>query len=195
MRIAILFLALSFASCTSLLQRTEEAPAAPAKKRTIIPSATSSENDFDFLVGKWKVQNRMLKSRITNSNEWIEFDSDLHMSKALLGRSNVEHYYSTWNGKPFEGMAIRLYDRDTRLWSVYWVDSNGGGMDGTPVTGSFENGVGKLYADDVFEGRPIVILYQWDATDPEHPVWSQAVSTDDGATWEWNWYMRLTKLY
>ncbi len=195
MRTVILFLALSFASCTSLLQRTEEAPAAPAKKRTIIPSATSSENDFDFLVGKWKVQNRMLKSRLTNSNEWIEFDSELHMSKALLGRSNIEHYYSTWNGKPFEGMAIRLYDRDTRLWSVYWVDSNGGGMDGTPVTGSFENGVGKLYADDEFEGKPIVILYQWDATDPEHPVWSQAVSTDDGVTWEWNWYMRLTKLY
>lgn len=195
MRTAILFLALSFVSCTSLIQRSEETTAAPAKKRSIVASATSSELDFDFLVGKWKVQNRMLKSRLTNSNEWIEFDSELHMSKALLGRSNVERYYSTWNGKPFEGMAIRLYDRETRLWSVYWVDSNGGGMDGTPVTGSFENGVGKLYADDMFEGRPIVILYQWDARDPEHPVWSQAISTDDGVTWEWNWYMRLTKLY
>src|SRR6185436_4509489 len=33
-------------------------------------SATSSEHDFDYLVGNWKLQNRKLKSRLTHSDEW-----------------------------------------------------------------------------------------------------------------------------
>ncbi|MBP6672092.1 MAG: hypothetical protein KA247_03035 [Bacteroidetes bacterium] len=194
MRTITLLAALLLISCSSVPQSEQNSANGEKNKRTIIPSATSSDKDFDFLVGKWKVHNRMLKSRLTGSTDWIEFESELHMRKALLGRSNVENYYSTFNEKPFEGMAIRLFDHETRLWSVYWVDSNGGGMDGTPVTGSFENGVGKLYADDEFEGKPIVILYQWDARNAEHPVWSQAISTDDGATWEWNWEMTLTRI-
>jgi hypothetical protein len=67
-------------------------------------------------------------------------------------------------------------------------------MDEHPVTGSFENGVGKLYTNDVFNDIPILVLYQWDARNSEHPEWSQALSTDDGKTWEWNWKMTLTRI-
>lgn len=189
MRTILLLCLIAVVSCASVPHREDGPPA----KRTITPSATSSENDFDFLVGKWTVQNRMLKTRLKNSNDWVEFTSELHMDTVLLGRGNVEHYYSSWKGTPFEGMAIRLFDRETRLWSVYWVDSNGGGLDGAPLVGSFENKVGKLYADDVFEEKPILILYQWDARDAAHPLWSQAISQDNGVTWEWNWYMTLTR--
>lgn len=158
------------------------------------PSITSSEKDFDFLQGKWKVHNRMLKSRLSNCNEWIEFESELYMKKTLNGFGNIENFYSTNNGEPFEGMAIRLFNKQTKLWKVYWVDSNGLTMDDKPVTGSFENGVGKLYTYDVFNEKEILTLYQWDATDAEHPKWSQAISTDDGKTWEWNWKMELTRM-
>jgi hypothetical protein len=91
------------------------------KPLDIKPSATSSENDFNFLEGKWKVHNRMLKSRLSNSNEWIEFESELHLRKALNGIGNVENYYATFNDKSFEGMAVRLYNPKTRLWKVYWI--------------------------------------------------------------------------
>jgi hypothetical protein len=164
------------------------------KALKIKPSTTSSEHDFDFLQGKWKVHNRMLKSRLTNSDEWIEFESELHMKKTLNGFGNIENFYSDNNGTPFEGMAIRLFNKETKLWKVYWVDSNGLTMDDVPVTGSFENKVGKLYANDIFNEKEILILYQWDATNPEHPKWSQALSTDNGKTWEWNWKMELTRI-
>ncbi|MBN8641626.1 MAG: hypothetical protein J0L86_07440 [Flavobacteriales bacterium] len=160
----------------------------------IKPSATSSEKDFDFLEGKWKVQNRMLKERLNNNNEWIEFESELHLRKAINGLGNVENYYSTFNNAPFEGMAVRLFNPKTKLWKVYWMDSNNGTMDENPVTGSFENGMGKFYATDNFNGTPIIVLYQWNATNPEHPIWSQAFSTDNGNTWEWNWEMTLSKI-
>ncbi|MES2544716.1 MAG: hypothetical protein V4548_07515 [Bacteroidota bacterium] len=160
----------------------------------IKPSLTSSEIDFDFLQGKWKVQNRMLKARLANNNEWIEFESELHMKKNLNSYGNIENFYLVNNGEPFEGMAIRLFNKETKLWKVYWVDSNGLTMDEKPVTGSFENGIGKLYTYDIFNKKEILVLYQSDATIPEHPKWSQAFSTDNGKTWEWNWKMELTKI-
>ncbi|HMU10902.1 MAG TPA: hypothetical protein PKC54_12900 [Ferruginibacter sp.] len=161
-----------------------------ASGQNIKPSASSSQNDFDFLEGKWKVQNRMLNGK----NEWVEFEAELHMRKTLNGLGNVENYYSTFNGKPFEGMAVRLFNPKTRLWSVYWMDSNFATMDGSPVTGSFENKLGKLYASGEADGKTIISLYQWDASDPEHPKWAQASSSDNGKTWDWNWYMTLTRI-
>ena len=158
------------------------------------PSATSSEKDFDFLEGKWSVHNRMLKARLSNNHEWNEFESELHLRKTINGIGNVENYYATFNNEPFEGMAVRLFNPKTKLWKVYWMDSNNGTMDENPVTGSFENGMGKFYATDVFNDIPILVLYQWDATNPMQPKWSQAFSTDNGKSWEWNWEMTLTKM-
>jgi hypothetical protein len=159
----------------------------------ITPSATSSPADFNFLEGKWNVHNRKLNERLAASNSWSEFESTLHMRKTLNGIGNVENYYATLNGKPFEGMAVRLFNKETMLWTIYWMDSNGGTMDEHPVSGSFEKGVGKFYAKDVFKGKPIIVIYKWDATDPAHPKWSQAFSDDGGKTWEWNWEMTLTR--
>jgi hypothetical protein len=163
-------------------------------KQKVVPSKTSSEKDFDFVIGYWSVKNRMLKTRLAKSNDWVEFDSTIETRKVLQGLGNVETYKSTFNGKSFEGMAVRLYDPKARLWSVYWTDINGPSLAGDPVVGSFENGVGKLYADDNFNGKPVIQLYQWDSRDPDHPIWSQALSTDKGKTWEWNWYMTLTRI-
>jgi hypothetical protein len=163
-----------------------------AEALNIQPSASSSQNDFDFLPGKWKVHNRKLKSRLANCNEWDEFESELHMRKTLNGFGNVENYYASFDGKAFEGMAVRLFDPQTKLWTIYWIDSNGCSMDEHPVTGSFENGLGRFYARDLFNGKPIIVLYQWDATDPLHPRWSQAFSADEGDSWEWNWEMELS---
>ncbi|MGH2667372.1 hypothetical protein [Flavobacterium sp.] len=185
---------LSATAQTSKTKKMELTKSKKTKTLDIKPSTTSSETDFDFLQGKWKVHNRMLKSRLSNSNEWIEFDAELHMKKTLNGYGNIENFYSDNNGTPFEGMAIRLFNKETKLWKIYWVDSNGTTMDEKPVTGSYENGLGKFYANDIFNEKEILVLYQWDATNPEHPKWSQAFSTDEGKTWEWNWKMELTRI-
>jgi hypothetical protein len=159
----------------------------------VSPSETSSKNDFDFLVGMWIVKNRKLTARLAGSDDWTEFDSTLEMKKTLLGLGNFEIYRAEINNAPFEGEAVRVFDPATRLWSIYWADSSSGKLDRFPVTGSFENGIGKFYAYEIFNGTSITVLYQWDSSDPNAPVWSQAFSIDNGETWEWNWYMHLTK--
>lgn len=158
----------------------------------ITASPTSSKHDFDFYEGKWKLRNKKLKSRLTNCTEWIEFESTQEMYKVLRGIGNIDNYLATFDGVPFEGMSVRLFNPKTRLWSIYWADSNEGKMD-PPVIGSFENKVGHFYAKDTFNNKKILVVFRWDARDNDNPVWSQAFSEDKGKTWEWNWYMYFSK--
>lgn len=153
----------------------------------ITPSKTSSARDFDFLAGKWTMHNKKLKTRLNNSTEWEEFEStDENMGSILNGIGNMDFYRTTFNDKPFEGLTVRLFNPKTRLWSLYWVPSDTGIMD-PPVVGSFEGNIGLFYGKDVFEGKPVLVVFRWDKSDPDNPVWSQAFSPDNGHTWEWNY--------
>lgn len=148
-------------------------------------SATSSQHDFDFLVGDWKLRNRKLKSRLTHSNEWTSFESRVEMHQILNGLGNIDKYTDMASGAPYEGVALRLFSTKTKLWSIYWADSNSGALD-APVVGSFENKVGHFFARDTFKGQNIIVVFRWDVRKPQLPIWSQAFSTDNGKTWEWN---------
>jgi len=151
----------------------------------ISPSATSSRHDFDYLVGNWKLSNRKLKSRLTGSTEWIDFESRVEMHQILDGLGNIDKYTENSTGKPYEGVALRLFDPKTRLWSIYWADGNTGRLD-PPVIGSFENQVGHFFARDSYQGKNIIVVFRWDVRNPQRPIWSQAFSSDEGKTWEWN---------
>jgi len=148
-------------------------------------SATSSEHDFDFLVGNWQLRNRKLKSRLTHSDEWTAFESRVEMHQILNGLGSIDRYTDMASGKPYEGVALRLFNTKTKLWSIYWADSNSGALD-PPVVGSFENKVGHFFARDTYRGQKIIVVFRWDVRNPERPIWSQAFSTDEGKTWEWN---------
>jgi hypothetical protein len=157
----------------------------------IIASSTSSNSDFDFLVGKWVMHNRRLNKRLENCKEWTEFESSDENHKILAGTGDYDTYYSTQlpglEGKPFEGVTLRLFNPSTKLWSLYWIASNTGTID-PPVVGSFENNVGHFFCKDIFKGKHIIVMFRWDARDKNKPIWSQAFSADNGKTWEWNWF-------
>jgi hypothetical protein len=154
----------------------------------IVASATSSHNDFDFLVGRWKVHNRRLKTRLNNCTEWIEFEAFAECTKILKGFGNIDSFEAAFGGKPYDGMALRLFNPKSKLWSIYWATAATGVLD-VPKVGSFENKIGRFYARDTIEGKGVIVQYYWDATKPDAPGWSQAFSPDNGQTWEWNWYM------
>ena len=152
----------------------------------ITASPTSSKNDFDYLVGKWKMKNKHLNSRLNNCKEWTEFESTVEDVSGLEGMGNFDIVRRDVNGKIYEGRTIRTFDPKTRLWRLYWIDSNGGPLD-PPVIGSFSNGIGLFFCKDIQVGRPVIVVFKWDKTNPEQPVWSQAFSDDNGKTWEWNY--------
>ena len=196
--IAILFLAVcSFARAQAPVLTAD--PSLPIPKLSfdekgdlkITASATSSPSDFDFLVGKWKMHNRHLNKRLENCKDWTEFDSSDENTKILGGNADMDTYSTTQfpgqNGKLFEGLTLRLFNLKTRLWSLYWIASNTGVID-PPVVGSFDNGVGHFFGKDTFKEKPIIVMFRWDARNKDRPVWSQAFSSDQGKTWEWNFF-------
>ena len=118
----------------------------------IVPSSNSSKHDFDFFEGKWELHNKKLKSRLANSTEWIEFESTQEMYRVLNGIGNIDNFLATLDGQPFEGMTLRLFNPKTKLWSIYWADSNEGRLD-PPVLGSFENSIGHFITKDKFNEK------------------------------------------
>ena len=154
----------------------------------IVPSPASSNADFDFLHGTWKIRNRKLKERLKGSEEWIEFEAGQKCKGILENNANIDFFRASLDGADFEAITIRLFDPKTRLWSIYWADSKAVVLDIGQV-GSFDGTTGEFFARDVWEGTPIIVKFHWDKTNADEPVWSQAFSVDEGKTWEWNWYM------
>lgn len=158
----------------------------------IVASETSSHTDFDFLFGRWIIQNKRLKTRLNNNHQWIEFEATGECRKILQGFGNTDQFITEFDGVPFEGASFRLFNPQTRLWSIYWADTNAVVMD-VPQVGSFDGNIGRFYAEDIYAGKPIVVVFEWDKSNPENPLWSQAFSPDKGQTWEWNWHMTFQR--
>jgi hypothetical protein len=159
----------------------------------ITASPTSSKHDFDFFQGKWQLHNKKLKTRLNQCTEWVEFESTQEMYKILNGIGNIDNFLAEFDGQSFEGMSLRLFNPKTKLWNIYWADSNTGVLD-PPVVGSFEEDIGYFYTKINFNGKKALMLFRWDVHDKNKPIWSQAYSDDNGKTWEWNWYMYMTKI-
>jgi hypothetical protein len=151
----------------------------------VIPSKNSSKNDFEFLVGDWISDNKRLTKRLQKNNLWIASESTVNNRSFLGGISNLDVSTTPINGIPFETITLRTFNPQTRLWSSYWVDGRTGITD-PPVIGSFEENIGTFYGKSLWEGKQVLVMYQWDKTNPSQPQWSQSYSTDNGKTWELN---------
>lgn len=159
----------------------------PKGELIITASPTSSNKDFDFLVGKWVMKNKHLNARFANCKEYTEFESTVENQSGLQGNGNFDIVLRKHaDGTVYEGRTIRTFDPESKLWRLYWIDSYGGALD-PPVVGSFNNGIGLFFAKDYQVGRPVIVVFRWDKTNPDQPVWSQAFSDDNGKTWEWNY--------
>ena len=153
----------------------------------VAASQSSSQHDFDFLLGEWKIRNCKLKEPLAGCDDWKEFDATQHCHQILQGLGDYDIFSAEFDGKPFEGFTLRLFDPQTRLWTLYWADSSAAKLDGGKV-GSFDGDIGEFFAREVFAGKNVIVRFRWDKRNPKAPLWSAAFSGDEGHTWEWNWY-------
>ena len=61
------------------------------------------------------------------------------------------------------------------------------------MRGSFDKGVGTFYGDDEFNGCLIRVRLMWSRITEKSARWDQAFSTDEGNSWETNWFMDFTR--
>jgi hypothetical protein len=158
---------------------------APADQ-TDAPADRTGIHGFDFEFGDWKVHHRIKRP----TGEWVEFDGTCVMRPLMAGAANrEEHTFNRPTGTTY-GFALRSYDVEKGQWSIWWLDSRyPSGPIETPAQGHFENGVGKFYADYVYNGKPMRGRLVWSEITPTSARWEQAGSSDGGKTWETNWIM------
>ena len=161
-------------------------------------SEDDGRHDFDFVAGVWLMHHRKLVDVLDPAcDEWVEFESVSTGDIRLYGLGNTDRMLVSSlppDGRPFEGMTLRLFDPDERTWRIWWTSSRFPGPLEPPVVGRFADGVGLFYADDELDGKAIKVRFEWTDTTTDCPKWNQAFSFDDGLTWKPNWYNSFTRL-
>ncbi|WP_106640372.1 DUF1579 domain-containing protein [Allosphingosinicella vermicomposti] len=149
--------------------------------------------DFDFQQGRWRVKHRRLKARLAGCTEWEEFEGTSEQRPLLGGNGNVEDNLLHLPGGDYRAVALPSFDSASGTWAIWWLDARQPHQLDVPVIGRFEDGVGSFFAEDMHEGRPVRLRFQWHTANPQAPRWEQALSDDGGATWETNWVMDFTR--
>jgi hypothetical protein len=149
-------------------------------------------HDFDLYFGHWRIHNQRLKERLAGCTDWEQFDAIGECAPILGGIGNIDSFESDWNGG-FRGMTLRLFDRQSRKWSLYWA-SNCSGVLEPPVVGAFADGVGRFEGADQHHGKPVLARFLWSHITATSARWEQALSADGGMSWETNWRMQMTRI-
>ena len=80
-------------------------------------------DDFDFLIGNWRVHHRRLKERLANNHEWIEFEGTSSAQKLLGGSANLDDNVLDFPDGSFRAISLRAFDSLKKQWSIWWLDS------------------------------------------------------------------------
>jgi hypothetical protein len=146
--------------------------------------------DFEFEYGTWSVRHRRLVDRLAGCDEWEHFEGTTICAPILDGVGNFEQVWMP--SIDMVGMALRLFDRTTREWSIHWSSNRTGRLE-PPVVGRFVNGIGTFEADEDFNGQPIRVRFVWDEISSDRARWTQSFRRDGDTDWEDNWVMDLTR--
>lgn len=149
--------------------------------------------DFDFEIGNWHVRHRRLKLRLQDCHEWEEFSGHCAMQHSLDGYGKLEQDIIEIPGGTYHAIAIRAFDPNSGTWAIWWLDARDPHHLDKPVIGRFSDGVGEFRAVDAVGDQEVLVRFLWLNTQTATPRWEQAMSIDDGATWETNWVMDFTR--
>ena len=149
-------------------------------------------NDFDFLIGTWKVHHRRLVERLKGSTEWMEFEGETVDRKIMNGIGNMDENIIHMEKGLIHAISLRLFNPESKEWSIFWSTDKTGALD-IPMIGGFKDGRGEFYAQEVNNGSHVYSRFIWSKITANSCQWEQALSEDGGRTWETNWIMEFTR--
>ena len=80
------------------------------------------QRDFDWEIGNWKTQLRRLQRPLTGSTTWVEYEGTTVVRKVLDGRANLVELKVSGPGGQIEGLSLRLYNPESRKWSLNFAN-------------------------------------------------------------------------
>jgi hypothetical protein len=151
------------------------------------------QNDFDFEIGTWKTKLKRLQNPLTGSTNWVEYEGTTVVRKVWNGRANLVELDVSGSTGRIEALSLRLYNPESRQWSLNFANVKGGVM-AVPTVGEFKNGRGEFYNQETLNGRSILVRFVISDITANSCRFEQAFSDDGGKTWEINWIATDTRI-
>lgn len=167
-------------------------PAAAQQTRPDTPAVAvaprDGQHDFDWEAGSWATHVRVLRNPLSGApQEWAEFRGTSIVRPILGGRSNIVELSVKGPNGQIEGVALRLYNPQSRQWSLNYASLRNGALT-APVYGGFDGkGRGLFYGQDMLDGRAILVRFVITSVSPNEARFEQSYSADGGTSWETNW--------
>ncbi|HEX7965289.1 MAG TPA: hypothetical protein VF651_06190 [Gammaproteobacteria bacterium] len=165
---------------------SEATSAAATASGQAAAAARDGQHDFDWESGSWHTHVKRRLHPLTGSDAWAEYDGTSVQSPVWGGKANLLELEVDGPQGHLELLSLRLYDPQTRQWSLNVASSRGGGV-GVPAVGAFEEGRGEFYDEEDFGGRPVRVRFVISDVKADSAHFEQAFSADGGKTWETNW--------
>jgi hypothetical protein len=147
------------------------------------------QKDFDFEIGSWKTRLRRLKNPLSGAPPvWVEYEGTTTVRKVWEGRANLVELVAEGPAGRFEGLSLRLYNPESRQWSLHFANARNGELV-APAVGAFDkDGRGEFYSRETLgDGRAIFVRFVISDVTPGSVRFEQAFSADGGRSWEVNW--------
>jgi hypothetical protein len=151
------------------------------------------QHDFDFEIGTWKTHVSRLKSPLSGSKTWVEYEGTTVVRKIWHGRANLAELEADGPAGHLEVLSLRLYDPHAHQWSLNAASSRSGTL-GVPTVGEFKNARGEFFDTEPFNGKSILVRNVWSDITPNSCRFEQSFSPDGGKTWEVNWIATDTRM-
>jgi hypothetical protein len=148
--------------------------------------ARDGQHDFDFEIGSWNTRLSRLQKPLSGSTTWLEYVGTTVVRKVWEGRANLVELDVEGPAGRLEALSLRLYNPQSRQWSLNFASSRGGTLT-EPSVGEFRNGRGEFYSHEEFNGRMILVRFVISVITPDSCRFEQSFSDDGGKTWEVNW--------
>jgi hypothetical protein len=176
------------------------APLCPALPAAATPPASSAaasrdgSHDFDFEIGTWKTHLSRLLHPLSGSAALTQYDGTTVVRKVWNGRANLVELEVNGPAGHIEALSLRLYNPETRQWSLNFSNSKVGILAQPPAIGEFRNGRGEFFDQEPFDGRMILVRFTISDITPNSCHFQQAYSDDGGKSWETNWIATDTRV-
>jgi hypothetical protein len=150
------------------------------------------EHDFDFNLGSWKTRIRALLHPVSSPETWSSLQGTHAVYRVWDDWADIGQLEVDGPGGHVEDLALRLYDRETRQWRVYFASSRSGTLQ-PPMVGGFKDGVGTFVGLQNIGGRTVLSRNVWSGITAQSCRQDWAISTDGGKTWEPTWISTDTR--
>lgn len=151
------------------------------------------QHDFDFEIGTWKTHLKRLQHPLTGSTSWVEYEGTTVVRKVWNGAANLVELEASGPAGHFEGLSLRLYNPESRQWSLNFSNRRGGTLS-PPAIGGFKDGRGEFYSQETLDGRAILVRFVISDIKADSCRFEQSYSDDGGKTWEVNWIAVDTRM-